>query len=354
MGEVRLGFGVPHAPQFITRPESEDPAQLQAIDETFAECRRQIDEIQPDAIILLSNDHLENYFLDNVPPFLVVTGKEAEGEYGDNHVRIRLNEDLSKKFLYYALDNDFDLSYSHKFFLGHSFVIPLKYLDPEGKYPALVLSVNTYWPPQPTASRAFALGRLLGTFLRQQPGKYVVVASGGLSHFPGTPDYSHPRNEFDKEFMAIATSGHLERIAGYSREELDAMGNLELLSWAIMAGTLGPCDCEVMTYQPSWHHGYTIMRCESRELAQPHYQMASPDKYDLNATLRDLMLVKNAQDAFLADAASYVETQPLSDEEKEAVRNLELDRLAALGANPFVAFMANLNLRFAARKRVNS
>lgn len=352
MGEILYGLGVPHAPQFVTRPATEDADQLAAIDEAYAELHDEIHRAAPDAIILISNDHLENYFLDNVPPFLAVVGESAEGSFGGRSVTVKVAANLARKFLYHSLDRGFDLSFSYRFELGHSFLVPLIYLVPKGDIPVLVLSINTYLPPQPTAKRAFAFGEMLGDFLRNQPGRYVVVASGGLSHFPGTPEYSHPRNQFDEQFLELVKEGRLERLAGYSREELDSVGNLELLSWTVMAGALGPLVGEVVTYQPSWHHGYAVSRFRPRPVSKPHYAMADPARYHLNAVLRDLMLDPKAQDTFLSDRHAYLDGRGLATDEAQAVASFDSESLEKMGANPFLSFMAELNLKFHTRRQL--
>ena len=52
--------------------------------------------------------------------------------------------------------------------------------------------VNAYVPPQPSPERCFAFGRALALAIERDGRRAVVLASGGLSHYPGTPQYPHP------------------------------------------------------------------------------------------------------------------------------------------------------------------
>jgi hypothetical protein len=38
-----------------------------------------LEEARPDAIVIFSSDHFDRCFYDNLPPFLVAVGEEAEG-----------------------------------------------------------------------------------------------------------------------------------------------------------------------------------------------------------------------------------------------------------------------------------
>ena len=43
-------------------------------------------------------------------------------------------------------------------------------------------------------------------------------------------------------------------------EQLDVVGNTEMLSWMILFGAIGNQPGELITYQPTWHHGHAVMR----------------------------------------------------------------------------------------------
>src|SRR5947207_1468318 len=101
MAETVGWFAMSHAPQvminpdrwpMINTPKPTDPLAAELLDlsietkrERWARCsaaidglREQIDELAPDAVILVGDDQHENVNDNNCPPFLIYIGEEAE------------------------------------------------------------------------------------------------------------------------------------------------------------------------------------------------------------------------------------------------------------------------------------
>ena len=72
----------------------------------------------------------------------------------------------------------------------------------------------------------------------------VVLASGGMSHYPGTERYAAPDLDWDRAALARIAAGNLKSLVGYDAAELDTAGNVELSCWACAAGALGECKPE--------------------------------------------------------------------------------------------------------------
>ena len=87
MGEIVWAAASVHAPQLLTRPPSEDPAQLDADIAAMAELGALLDETKPDVLLILGIDHLETFFLGAVPMFAVVTGDRATASYAGHWCR---------------------------------------------------------------------------------------------------------------------------------------------------------------------------------------------------------------------------------------------------------------------------
>jgi 2,3-dihydroxyphenylpropionate 1,2-dioxygenase len=86
------------------------------------------------------------------------------------------------------------------------------------------------------------------------------VASGGLSHFPGTDRYASPDYDFDRALLASLAEGRGAETARLTGEELDKAGNVELRTWITLLGALGgDTRAEVLCYEPSWHHGNAVV-----------------------------------------------------------------------------------------------
>src|SRR5207302_1374829 len=82
--------------------------------------------------------------------------------------------------------------------LGTAFTIPLEFCGYKREQQFLPIFVNAYVPPQPTPERCFAFGQALAHAIEREGRRAVVLASGGLSHYPGTPQYPHPDIDTDR------------------------------------------------------------------------------------------------------------------------------------------------------------
>ncbi|HZU04469.1 MAG TPA: hypothetical protein VFB73_00705 [Chloroflexota bacterium] len=350
MGDIVAAIGTAHAPQFLTRPETEDPQQLAAVYAALATLQGRLQEIAPDAVLILANDHIENFYLTVVPPFTIFTGVEARGHFAGRDYCYRGHPALARTLLEEGLRLGLDLAYSQEVRLGHSFLVPLHFLLPEPPPPVVPIFVNTYLPPQPWPRRCYEVGQRLGEIIRRRPERVAVIASGGLSHYPGTDLYPHPDNAFDAEVLRWIEAGELHRLIGFTPAELDRHGNLELLQWIVLLGMLGDePPAELVTYQPSWHHGYAVVWWDlraQRPAPTPHYAYADPARYALNTALYTLMNDRALRQQFLADADAALARFALTDEERAAIKRRDVKALTTLGAHPFLAFMADYNLKY--------
>ena len=83
----------------------------------------------------------------------------------------------------------------------------------------------------------------------------MVLASGGMSHYPGER-YAAPDLAWDRDALARIAAGNLKSLVGYGAAELDAAGNVELRCWACAAGALGERIPDIVSLESSWHHNY--------------------------------------------------------------------------------------------------
>src|SRR5260370_19301829 len=90
----------------------------------------------------------------------------------------------------------------------------------------LPLFVHAYVPPQPSPERCFAFGRALAQSLERIGRRAVVLASGGLSHYPGTPQYPHPDIATDRVIFERLQAGNLRYLLNLDAAPLDQPGNV--------------------------------------------------------------------------------------------------------------------------------
>ena len=252
-------FACAHTPQLLARPETEDRDLVLRVHAAFGRVRARLAELRLDAIAVVAGDHVEAFFLDRVPALAVYVGAEAAGTFGHYRYRFPIHEPLARAVLEQGIERGFDLLYTQDAPLDYAFFVPLHFTMPEPAVPLVPLHVNVYLPPQPTPRRCYEWGRALGEILRACPERIALMASGGLSHFPGTDRYASPDFDFDRRLLDALGAGRGHELAAITAEELDKAGNVELRTWITVLGAVGAAPADVYCYEPSWHHGNAVV-----------------------------------------------------------------------------------------------
>ena len=93
--------------------------------------------------------------------------------------------------------------------------MPFEYVIGTRKIPVIPFFTNVYVPPLPSARRCAALGKAVAEIVKGRNERVAIVASGGMSHFPGTRKYLHPGS------TSTAGSSHSSRRVTPSLTEHD-------------------------------------------------------------------------------------------------------------------------------------
>ena len=260
MGEVVAAFGVCHSPHLLTRPPDEVPEQSEASIGAMREMGKVLDETEPDVIVFLGSDHLETFSMTCVPTFAIIGGERVIADHGGHHYDLPNNRDMAQDLRAKLISAGFDLAYSEDALLGHTFATPFEYLIGKRDIPVVPFFTNVYLPPLPTATRCAALGAAIAKVVKERRERVAVIASGGMSHYPGTWKYGHPEYDFDYWMIAELERGNINAVLDLTPTQLDETGNTEMLNWATMLGMIGAVPGELLQYTPTWHHGHGYMR----------------------------------------------------------------------------------------------
>src|SRR6516225_3739968 len=261
MGEIVAAVGTCHTPYMFTRPPDENPEQLDQAGRSMNELGKVLDETKPDVIIFLGADHVETFSVSCVPTFCIVAGDTAHAKFAGREHKLPIHREMAEDILDKLVrEYNFDISYSEDAELGHAFSIPFEYVIGKRNIPVIPFFTNVYVPPLPTAKRCEALGQALAQIVKGRKERVAIIASGGMSHFPGTTKYLHPEFDFDRWLVSQMEAGNTDALLNMSPEQLDEVGNTELLSWAVMFGAIGARQGELIDYIPTWHHGLCMMR----------------------------------------------------------------------------------------------
>ena len=270
MGEIVAAFVTAHAPQLITRPPDENPEQLDASIAAMRELGAILDETRPDVIVFLGSDHLETFSLTCYPTFGIVAGNTAVARFGGKEFHHPIHREMAEDFLTKLVDRDFDMAYSEDAELGHTFVTPFQYVIAKREIPVIPFFTNVYLPPLPSTRRCLALGAAIADIIKDRKERVCILASGGMSHYPGTWKYPTPEFEFDRWLVGELEAGRTESLLNMTAAQLDETGNTELLTWVTLFGAIGNLPGELVQYTPTWHHGHAFMRfLPKRERKRP-------------------------------------------------------------------------------------
>src|SRR5437763_11576999 len=242
-------FACAHTPQLLARPSTEDRDLVLRVHAAFARVKRRLEALRADAIAIVAGDHVEAFFLDAVPALAVYVGAECAGTFGHYRYRFPIHEPLARSIVEQGVERGFDLCYTQSAPLDYAFYVPLHFTMPAPAVPIVPLYVNAYLPPQPTPRRCYAWGRALREIVDARPERIALMASGGMSHYPGTDRYASPDFDWDRQMLATLTAGRGAETARLTGEELDKAGNVELRTWITLLGAVGTACAEVLCYE---------------------------------------------------------------------------------------------------------
>lgn len=240
------------APQAAaSKPSLESQQKLRKDAETaYAALRSDLDEAKPDVLIIVANDQFVNFFFNNIPTFFVTLADEVKGQFTRHKFHYKNHKELGKAILKAGLENGIDFSFGEYVELQHTQVVPLYFLLPEPKIPILPIYVNTWVEPIPTPDRCYRVGELIREVAGTRSERVAMLATGGLSHFPGSPRIGEIDTQFDHKLLEIMRAGKARSLADYSLEQLLQAGDSEFLNWMVVLGAVGDREAAKTFYMP--------------------------------------------------------------------------------------------------------
>src|SRR5262244_316818 len=202
------GAMLPHAPQFFTMPETEDKANVEKVRAVAREIGDKLKAMKPDLWIIFSNDHAEQFFLNVAPPFTIHVGGEATGEFAGRKFHWRVPSEISFELVRQLYRQGFDPAFTSTAKIDYAIGIPLTHLGLTDA--VLPIYVNAYLPPQPAMDRCYAFGQAVARSVTGLGLRTAILASGGMSHFPGTDRYGNPELSWDNALFARLAAGNLK------------------------------------------------------------------------------------------------------------------------------------------------
>jgi 2,3-dihydroxyphenylpropionate 1,2-dioxygenase len=227
MSEV-IGFvGMSHSPFATMLPPAGRAEPGGAFLADAARVARAVERLAPDAVVVIGPDHFHANFYDQMPPFVLgVEEAVGFGDFGSTSGPLPVAAPLAWAIHDGLSDAGFDLSLSYSLTVDHGVVQGYEMVTGGSRTPLVPLVVNTAAPPLPTMDRCVALGRALGTAVRAAdlPGRVLVVASGGLSHWLPSNDPRDPSVVGDRRTALIHGRRDTRAFAAAREPRVRAMG----------------------------------------------------------------------------------------------------------------------------------
>lgn len=277
MATIVAGCMTSHGPLITGKPEITDPQQRVRFVQAMAEARRRLEAARPDVLVVFANDHLQNFFYNNMPAFCVGVGDRywAPSEGGAKVLRVPARQisgarEWGKGFVEAALDNGFDVSYSHELEFWDDLSVPLSFLMPEDTIPVVPIMINCVAPPLPRPRRCYELGAFVKTFVegpRPGPERIALLGTGGISHWIGVPGHGSINRDFDHRILGAIQQGRGEALAGLTYDEIEeegGNGGQEIRNWIPVLGALPGRKGQILYDEgvPDWLIGTGVVWME--------------------------------------------------------------------------------------------
>ena len=235
------------------RPTFEQQKKLRRdAEEAFAVLREDLQRSRPDVLIVVANDQFVNFFWNNIPTFFVTIGEEVKGQFTRHQFHYRNHKDLGKAIIRAGMEKGVDFSYGEKIELQHTQNVPLFFLLREPSIPILPIYVNTWVDPAPSPRRCYQVGELIRAVAEGSQERIAILATGGLSHFPGSPRIGEIDEKFDHQLLEVLREGNGRTLADYSVQELLQAGDTEFLNWMVVIGAVGDAKASYTAYMPDF------------------------------------------------------------------------------------------------------
>ena len=218
--------------------------------------RQEIEDSRAEALLVIAAEHFANFFMNNMPAYCVGIAETYSGPIEDPEwlkiprTTIPGAPDLGRRLIIEILQT-VDTAYAEEWKFDHGIMVPLHFLTPDYNLPVIPVNINCQGPPLTPLHRAWTFGEAIRRAADSVPEKVAVVGTGGISHWPATPDSGKINEEWDREFLDRLERFDKDALLSYTDEEIyrdGGQGGFEIRTYiAAAAAAGGPCSVQFFT-----------------------------------------------------------------------------------------------------------
>jgi 2,3-dihydroxyphenylpropionate 1,2-dioxygenase len=247
-----------HAPGITGRAERAASEAKDALYAAFAGLRQRLTAARPDALIIIAAEHFANFFMNNMPAFAIGMAEHYDGPIEDEawlgvkHRRVPGHRDLSQRLIANVMAS-IDVAYAEEWRLDHGIMVPLHFLVPDNDLPIIPANINCQGPPLTPLARAYAFGEALRHACDAAEERIALLGTGGLSHWPATPNSGKINEAWDRDFLQRWAANRGDRLTAYSDAEIyreAGQGGFEIRTFIAVAGAAAGATGDVLFYRP--------------------------------------------------------------------------------------------------------
>jgi len=243
MARLVLLIGVPHDPTLpiaarLRADGKANPGAIPALD-CFDDLREALAAARPDVLVMAGSDHLNQWFFDNMAPFMVGKPSRLKGPFpsetkawGLEACDLPVHDALARHILKQGFEEGIDFAFSDEFVADHSFTIPLGFLRPEHDLPVVPLFVNLLAPPVPPGRRYAAVGAAMRACIEGfgEDLRVAMIVTGHMANAVGGPamlsSVVDGGTDWDRAMWALIEANDVAEIVRRSTwDQLYAAGN---------------------------------------------------------------------------------------------------------------------------------
>ncbi len=209
--------------------------------------RQEIEDSGAEALIVMAAEHFANFFMNNMPAFCIGIGSSYEGPIEDPgwlgipKTRVPGAPDLGTRLVREVMQT-VDTAYAEEWRFDHGISVPLHFLTPNYDLPIIPVNINCQGPPLTPLHRAWVFGEALRRACDSVREKIAIVGTGGISHWPATPDSGRINEDWDREFLDRLMRQDKDALLSYSDEDTyrdGGQGGFEIRTYIAAAAAAG-------------------------------------------------------------------------------------------------------------------